>query len=199
MHISEGILPAWTLGSGALLALSGLYIGFKRLTPQKMPETALLTAGFFVASLIHVPIGPSSAHLLLNGLVGIILEWRAMPAIFIALSLQAVLFQFGGLTTLGVNCVTMGLPAIAAFLACSRFISADHPTRSAISGGIGAGLAVLASGILTALFLSTAGEGFFLASKLLLTAHMLIAAIEGIVTGFIIKGLLKIKPEVLTR
>ena len=199
MHISEGILPAWSLGTGALLALPGIYVGFKQLTPQKMPETALLTAGFFVASLIHVPIGPTSAHLILNGLVGIILGWRAMPSIFIALLLQAILFQFGGLTTLGVNTVTMGFPAVLAYIVSRRLIAVEHKLRSSIMGGLTAGLTVLVSGLITALFLATAGEGFFLASKLLLSAHIPIAIVEGIITSFIIKGLLKIKPEVLVK
>jgi cobalt/nickel transport system permease protein len=38
-----------------------------------------------VASLIHVPIGPSNAHLILNGLVGLLLGWGAFPAILVAL------------------------------------------------------------------------------------------------------------------
>ena len=37
----------------------------------------LLGAAFFVASLIHVPIGFSSAHLILNGLLGVVLGWAA--------------------------------------------------------------------------------------------------------------------------
>lgn len=34
----------------------------------RLPHAALLSAVFFVASLIHVPIGPADAHLVLNGL-----------------------------------------------------------------------------------------------------------------------------------
>lgn len=35
-----------------------------------------MTAAFFVASLIHVPIGPTSVHLLLNGLLGVVVGRR---------------------------------------------------------------------------------------------------------------------------
>ncbi len=196
MHISEGILPVWALVSGAGLTLSGLYVGFKHLTPKKMPETALFTAGFFVASLIHVPIGPTSSHLILNGLIGIILGWRAIPAIFIALLLQAILFQFGGLTTIGVNTVSMGIPAILCHMIVSRYINESKPSLSSIIGAFGAAFAVLMSGVLTALFLSTAGEGFWLAAKMLLIAHVPVAIAEAFVTGFAIRGLLKIRPEV---
>lgn len=62
-----------------------------------------------------MPIGFSSAHLILNGLLGVVLGWAAFPVIFVALLLQAVLFQFGGFTVLGVNTATMGLGALAAY------------------------------------------------------------------------------------
>ena len=35
-------------------------------------------------------------HLVLNGLMGLLLGWLAVPAILVALFLQALLFQFGG-------------------------------------------------------------------------------------------------------
>ncbi len=196
MHISEGVLPAWALGTGVVLSLPGLYIGFKQLTPEKMPETALFTSGFFVASLIHVPLGPASAHLILNGLLGIVLGPRSMPAIMIALTLQAILFQFGGITTLGVNSVVLGYPALLCYLTCRKILKRRDPFIAPITGGICSGIAVLASGIIAALFLSTAGEKFFMAAKLLLGAHLPIALVEALVTGIIVRSLLKIRPEV---
>ena len=61
---------------------------------------AILAAHFFVGSLIHVPVGPSSVHVVLNGLLGMLLGWAAFPSIFVALMLQAILFQYGGITVL---------------------------------------------------------------------------------------------------
>ena len=72
----------------------------------------MLSAVFFVASLVHIPIGPTSVHPLLNGLMGIVLGWAAVPAILVALLLQAVFFGFGGITVLGVNVVNMAVPAL---------------------------------------------------------------------------------------
>src|SRR5205823_910568 len=57
---------------------------------------------------------PSSVHLLLNGLVGIILGWRAPLAILIGVSLQAALIPHGGFSTIGVNTCTEAIPALAA-------------------------------------------------------------------------------------
>ena len=55
-----------------------------------IPRIALMTAAFFVASLIHVPIGPTSVHLLLNGLVGVLLGWRSALAIAVGLLLHGL-------------------------------------------------------------------------------------------------------------
>ncbi len=112
MHISEGILSGPVLISGATLAAAGTAVGLKKLDYDRIAQSGILAASFFVAALIHVPVGPSSVHLILNGIVGLLLGWAAFPIILVALLLQAVLFQFGGITTLGVNTVIMALPAV---------------------------------------------------------------------------------------
>ncbi len=201
MHISEGILPMWTLIGGAGLSALPLYMGFKALNERNMAKTALFASAFFVASLIHIPIGPTSSHLILNGLLGIVLGPRAAPAIFIALLLQAIIFQFGGITTLGVNTFNMTLPALVCYWITRPFINnfmTKYPVRTAIICGIASCFTVLLSATLTALSLLFANkEGFWLTSKMLIISHVPVAIIEGIITAFIIKGLIKIKKEVL--
>src|SRR5260370_6370141 len=92
-------------------------MGSWRIRDEEIPQVALMTAAFFVVSLIHVPVPglPTSAHLLCNGLLGVVLGRRAGLAIPIGLLLQAVLLQHGGLTTLGVNTCVMVLPALLAW------------------------------------------------------------------------------------
>jgi cobalt/nickel transport system permease protein len=122
MHISEGVLSGPVLISGAALAAVGTAIGLKKLDYDQIAKAGMLSAAFFVASLIHIPIGPANAHLVLNGLVGILLGWAAFPAILVALVLQGVFFQFGGITTLGVNTIIMALPAIICYLIFGRWV-----------------------------------------------------------------------------
>ena len=112
MHISEGVLSGPVLITGAVLAAGGVAAGLRRMEPDRVPAVALLSSAFFVGSLIHVPVGPVSMHLVLNGLAGLVLGWMAFPALLVGLALQAVLFQFGGLTTLGINTLNMALPAV---------------------------------------------------------------------------------------
>jgi cobalt/nickel transport system permease protein len=115
VHISDGVLsPPWLaggfVGMAALLA-----VGAWRIRDEEIPKVAVLTAAFFVASLVHVPIpaGPmSSVHLLLTGLVGVVLGVRAALAIPVGLFLQAALMGHGGITALGVNSCVMALPAL---------------------------------------------------------------------------------------
>ena len=198
MHISEGILSTPILLSGAAVTVIGVAIGLKRLTAPRIPETALLSAAFFVASLVHIPIGPSSAHLVLNGLLGLVLGPVAFPAILVALFLQAILFQFGGLTTLGVNTMNMALPAILVYL-----IFHPLPRQSGSLAGIAAFLAgafaLFLSGILVATELALTGESFFTAAKVVVLAHIPIMFIEGLVTAIIVNFLRKVRPEILFR
>src|SRR5436309_8202046 len=107
VHISDNILTApWWLG-GFVLAAFLFFLGSRRLQDEEVPRIALLTAAFFIASLVHVRVPPTSVHLILNGLVGVVLGWRACLAIPVGLFLQALLIQHGGFTTLGINTCIM--------------------------------------------------------------------------------------------
>ena len=120
MHIPDGIVSPAAAIAGYGLAGGATWFCLKKIdrtgnATEQIPKAALLTAGFFAISLIHVPTPPfGSIHLLLNGLIGIVLGYLAFPAIAIGLFFQAVLFQHGGLSTLGLNAVLMGLPALLA-------------------------------------------------------------------------------------
>jgi cobalt/nickel transport system permease protein len=190
MHISEGVLSAPVLVTGALLTLGGTALGLKKMDYEKIPEVAVLSSAFFVASLIHVPIGPSSVHLVLNGLVGVLLGWMAFPSILVALALQALLFQFGGFTSLGVNTFNMAAPAVISYYLFNFLIRKAKHFISMLAGvGLGA--------LLVAIALVTTGESFLNVAKILVVAHLPVMVIEGIITSFCIVFLKKVKPEIL--
>jgi len=63
MHISEGILSAPVLVMGAGLTAMAVGYSLKKMEHKEVPKVAILSSVFFVASLIHVPVGPSSVHL----------------------------------------------------------------------------------------------------------------------------------------
>jgi cobalt/nickel transport system permease protein len=119
VHIPDGVLTEpWLIGGFVLAVALGLAsFLITRFRDEDISRIALLTAAFFVASLIHVRIPPTSVHLLLNGLLGVILGWQAAIAIPLGLFLQAALFNHGGFTSWGVNSCVMVLPALLAWAA----------------------------------------------------------------------------------
>lgn len=271
VHISDGVLAwPWLAGgfviAGILLALSAW-----RIRDDEIPRVALLTAAFFVASLIHVKAGPTSIHLLLNGLVGIFLGRRAALAVFVGLLLQAVLMQHGGFWVLGVNACVMTAPALLSFglfhalhripwikspiarfllvgvgaflwmlsaiysitLLCNTSFASFEESAFAIAnerlcnpiflafaiffaiaaavierrlenapefplGFLIGGFTVLATAGLNCVVLVLGGvEHWPVAPLLLVIAHLPFAVVEGIVLGFLIGFIAKVKPEML--
>ncbi len=197
MHISEGILSAPVLIAGAVLAGAGVAKGLKEMDYKKIPEVAVLTSAFFVASLIHIPVGPSSVHLVLNGLLGILLGWSAFPAILVGLALQAVLFQFGGFTTLGVNTFNMAFPALVSFWLFTSLSRWRNRYVLIGSGFLCGALGILGGALLVALGLATTKEAFVPVAKLIVVTHAPVAVIEGVITVAAITFLKKVKPELL--
>ena len=198
MHIAEGVLSPAILGGGAVLTLAGTALGLRKLEYDRLVAVGILSAAFFVASLIHVPVGLSSAHLVMNGLVGVLLGWAAFPSILVALLLQALLFQFGGITVLGVNAVTMGFAAVASWYVF-RAVCRLCPGMGGVRAGafMGGALGVALAAMLTALALAFTDEGFWLAARLLLLAHLPVMLVEGLVTMFTVSFIMRVRPELL--
>ncbi len=196
MHISEGALSAPVLIAGAVVAVAGTAVGLRKVTGEMVPRVGVMAATFFVASLIHVPVGVSSAHLILNGLAGLLLGWAVFPALLVGLFLQAVLFQFGGLTTLGVNTTTMALPAVVCYLVFRPLLRRGTTASGVAAFGAGA-LSVLLAGVLVAVALTLSGDAFASAAKAILVVHLPIAAIEGTICVLCVAFLRKVRPELL--
>lgn len=197
MHISEGVLSPPVLVAGGGLAAAGIGYALKKMDYDRVPQVAVMSCAFFVASLIHVPVGPASVHLVLNGLTGVLLGWAAFPAIVVALFLQGVLFQFGGLTTLGINTLNMALPAVVCFVLLGRFIRSANVFISGVAAFACGALAVLMSALMLAASLVFTEESFGQIARMVVLAHLPVMLIEGVVTVFIVGFLKKVKPEIL--
>ncbi|MCP4665040.1 MAG: cobalt transporter CbiM [Deltaproteobacteria bacterium] len=196
MHISEGVLSGPVLLSGAALAAAGTAVGLKHLDYERIAQAGVLSAAFFVASLIHVPIGPSSVHLVLNGIVGLLLGWSAFPAILVALVLQALFFQFGGITTLGVNTVIMALPAVLCYLLFGRM--SRKKTAPALFAAFACGfLSLFLAAVLVGVALIFTEERFLGVSGLVVMVNLPVMIIEGIITSFCVAFLRKVHPVML--
>ena len=210
MHIPDGILPVSVTVTGYAVTAASTWYSVRKInqkeSPRKdIPKASLLTAAFFVASWIHIPLPPASVHLVLNGLLGAILGYYAFPAILIGLFFQAVMFQHGGLTTLGVNAVVMGVPAIVAHYVfrLRKLGKKENRWKTAASGFLSGAVAI---GISVALFviilvynipadIDVAAERA--AIYTLAIAHLPLMAIEGIITAIITVFLQRVRPGIL--
>lgn len=196
MHISDGVLPISVTIGGYVAGAALVAWSARRTHSEELPKLAVVTAAFFVASLIHVPFGPTSVHLLIPGLTGALLGPSAFLSIGLGLMLQSLLFQFGGLTALGANALMMGLPALACGWFFQKFKGTSRPRQIAIGGVAGAGGTALAAVILAAL-LATGGEDFFGVAKIALVAHVPVIVIECAISAFTIGFLARVKPALL--
>lgn len=178
------------------MAVAGTAIGLKKLDYERVAQAGILAAAFFVASLVHVPIGPSNAHLIMNGIIGLLLGWGAFPVILVALLLQGFFFQFGGITTLGVNTVIMAAPAVMVYYLFGRWIQRPGWIGKAGAFGCGAGAVALAAVIMAASLMFT-DERFLAVAGSAIAIHLPVMAIEGAVSAACIAFLAKVKPELL--
>ena len=197
MHIADGVIAAPVIAGASVAAVAGLGLGLRALDPERIPQVAVLSAAFFVASLIHITLGPSSVHLIFNGLIGVLLGWAAFPAMFVGLLLQSVLFGFGGVTVLGLNLFNIAAPGLLCGLAARHFIVRGSTAAAAVAGGIAGGLAVGSTAILVALSLGLSGREFLPAAQLTVLAHLPVIAIEGAVTAAAVLLIKRVRPDML--
>lgn len=207
MHISDGVLSTPILVGGWVITLILIALTLawsykvyktdieKDIFWMHIPKIAIMTAAVFVASLIHIPVGVTSVHLIMAGLLGVVLGPFAFVCVFVALFLQAVLFNFGGIFVLGVNTVNMGVSSIVAYL---LFKILSNKIKTSLAGGISGGIGVLITATLLGLTLFLNGTQFLNYIAVELALHMPVAIIEAIVTGFVIAFLIKVKPDLLS-
>ena len=196
MHISEGILSGPVLAGGIAVAAIGTAVGLKNLDYDRIAQAGILSAAFFVASLVHVPIGPANVHLVMNGLVGLFLGWGAFPVILTSLVLQAIFFQFGGITTLGVNTAIMAAPAVIVRYTFGPFIWKKPPFCQIAAFACGFG-AVLMGAVIVGLALLFTEKEFFEVTGIIVGAHLPVMIIEGVITLFAVIFLKKVQPVLL--
>lgn len=181
MHITDGVLPAEVLIPASVAGGALLIASLKSIQESDLAKVALFSALFFVAGFLHVPIGVTSAHLVLGGIVGLALGLGAFSAIFVALFLQALLFGFGGLSVLLVNTLVMGLPAYL----CAIFVRPLLASKKLNWWGyfIAGGGSVLGSVSLLCALLYLASPSLAPACMAVFVAHLPLALAEGIISA----------------
>lgn len=197
VHISDGILSLEILIAGFALTGAILLFTLRDVEAEEIPKISLITAALFVASLVHFPVGPTSVHLIMNGLAGIVLGKRAYASVFVALTLQAIFFQHGGISVIGVNSLNMGIPALLAWQIFEHRRGLASPRREIVFGGLAGAVAVLGAVLMLSAELLTLGEAFSEISVFVLASHIPIVLVEVLVVGVAAGYLERVKPQML--
>ncbi|MCU7842515.1 MAG: cobalt transporter CbiM [Candidatus Thiodiazotropha sp. (ex Monitilora ramsayi)] len=196
-HIPDGVLAAPVLIGGAVITVGALAVALHRLDTERIPQVAVLSAAFFISSLVSIPMGPGSVHLLMNGLMGLVLGWAAVPAILVALSLQAVFFGYGGFLVLGVNTMNIALPALVCGMFFSRWLQVTDVRRSFLLGALAGGLGVLLTGLMVVITIALSNTDYLPAAKVMIFTYLPLAVVEMVVAGAAISFIRRVAPELL--
>jgi cobalt/nickel transport system permease protein len=191
MHIADGILPVGFCAAAGAASLGGAVWWGRAVQPSEVARMGLLASTLFTASLIHIPLAGTSVHFSLLGLAGILLGARAFPVVCATLLMQSLLFQHGGLLSLGVNALNMGLGAMAAAVLW-RVLPMAPRARVVVCSFA----ATMTAAILMAAEFSAAGygKGFYWIAGV----YSLLATLEAALTLVIIDVVRKVRPEVVT-
>ncbi len=198
VHLSDGAIAESWLIVGFLVTGLLLTLALWGIREVEIPRIGVLTAAFFVGSSIHIKLAvlPTSVHLILNGLLGVVLGRRAPLAITVGLLMQYLLLAHGGFTTLGLNSCIVCLPALAAsgvYPVLCRLGMAPFLRGLLVGAGAAAGAVLL--NFLVLLFCGK--DDWSTLARLVLLAHLPVVVIEGVMLGVIVRYLEKVKPEML--
>jgi len=221
MHIPDGYLPIGVTLSGYAVAGLLTWYSLKKINNKypkelkaneqrkdprgEIPKASLLTAAFIVASLIHIPVPPTTVHLMLSGLMGMLLGYYAVPAILIGITLQAIMFHHGGITTIGINTINFAIPALLSYFLFSNLIRKIKLNTKSLSligftaGIFGSALSVLMFTLILVIFIPT--ELSVIQEKqaifTLSLAHIPVILIEGVFSALLLAYLYKTKPKII--
>jgi cobalt/nickel transport system permease protein len=187
------------MATANLLAAVAVAASLRTIDYERIPRIGVLAAVFFMASLIHINIGPSSVHLLLNGLLGLLLGAAALPALAVALFLQVILFGFGGVSALGANLLGMGLPAVLTGWMFARRCRCAPNARAALGWGmLAGGTSVVLTCLSLAVLLNLSNpQAYATAVKALLIAHLPVVFTEAVVVGAAVRFLYTVRADLL--
>ena len=208
LHIPDGFLSTAVSIAGWFLAVIFVGIALRQTKDQlgerQVPLMGVIAAFIFAAQAINFPVAAgTSGHLLGGTLAAIVLgPWAGTLVMTAVISVQALLFQDGGLLAMGWNILNMGVitafTGFAVYMLVVRFLGTT--TRSRLIGGfIGAWLSVVASAIATAIELAISGTSpLSLGLPTMAGVHVIIGLGEAVITIGAIGLLQASRPQVLT-
>lgn len=192
LHIPDGFLSALVALVGWLLAIAAIAYALRQTNGQlggkQIPLMGVLAAFIFAAQAINVPVGGgTSGHLLGGALAAIILgPWAAVLIMASVVSVQALMFQDGGLTALGFNIINMGvLTSFTGHLVYQQLkrLLGEGRNSILIAGAVGGWLSMMVGAIAAGIELALSGTSpLNVAVPAMAIVHTLLGLVEAVIT-----------------
>jgi len=208
MHIPDGFLNTGTSIAAWAASAGGLGYALRRvnrtLGERQVPLMGVTAAFIFAAQMLNFTvIGGTSGHLLGGALAAILLgPWAGMLVLTSVLTIQALLFQDGGLLALGANIFNMAIVGVLVGWAAYRLLArllGGQTWALFVSGFLAGWLSVVLAALAAAAELALSGT---LAWQVVIPAmggiHALIGIGEGMITVGVLAFLRVARPDLLT-
>lgn len=212
MHLSEGILPMDQALAWSALAVPALVWSLRgeRIARKEEPSSAVLMAGatslLFAGTLmpLPVPVVGATSHICLTPLLAMIVGVRRIlwPTFFVLL-LHAMFFAHGGITTLGVNTLTLGLVGPVVTVGCWTLFQ-RLGLNGAVSLGVACGLGGMSVYVTDALILAMAlmdtaapATTFWVVLVGFAPVQLPLSVLEAVVSVYILRALVARRPALV--
>lgn len=208
VNIPDGFVNLPTSVAGAVVACAGIAVCVKRtsgdLVGGRLPAAGLAGAWVLLMTAPLVPVAAGTHSHLLGGTLAVTLLGPYLGALVCALvTLIQVVFGHGGVSALGLNVVNLALvPAFIGYplAAALRRLLPRRPISIAIAAG---GAAVVSVGAAALLFSGeyavggAAGVPTGTVVTSTLVAYSVVALIEGVVTGLLVRAVYAVRPDLV--
>lgn len=192
MHIPDGFLTIIVAAVFWIISALVLFVALrkvnKELNERDLPLMGILGAAIFAGQMINFSVtGGTSGHLMGAALATILLgPWQAIIVMTSVVTVQAVIFQDGGILALGANILNMGIIAVTVTYFVKQIIEKliKDPRSGLLSSSfLSAWLSVFVASLSAALMLSISGTSpANLAIPAMAGIHVLIGIGEGLIT-----------------
>ena len=208
MHIPDGFLSLVVALIFWALAVVSVAIALRRvrsgLSERQVPLMGVLAAVIFAGQMLNFSVaGGTSGHLLGASLAAILLgPWPAVLVMTCVVSVQALIFQDGGLLALGANIFNMGV--VGVFVAWGvyrlvRRLTPDTRWSQLLAGFLAAWTSIEIASLVAALQLALSGTSpANIAVPAMGGIHAIIGLGEGLITLGALGFLMAVRPGLLS-
>lgn len=211
IHLPDGILPVWVWVTGWIIALAWIFIANRIASSKpdilrKLPLLAVMSAFMLVA--MSLEIVPLAYHVNLSVLAGTLIGPLLSPIAALIIEIVLAFVGHGGITVAGINLVLVALEMTIGSLLFRAFVKLFGTKHIGLIGGI---VTVITLAISTTLMLGVVSTisgsipshaaGVVSLKVFARTVYVLGPIgwlIEATLTGFILRYIASVRPNLLT-